>query len=59
MPAEVGTPDVVIVIAPSGEERLRLAGLVNDDVPVLLVSSRDEAIALLGGDEARGRSCRS
>ena len=54
MPADVGTPAVVIVIAPSGEERLRLARLVNDDVPVLLVSSRDEAIALLGGDEAPG-----
>ena len=53
MPADVGSPTVVIVIAPSAEERLRLARLVNDEVPVLLVSSRDEAIALLGGDEAR------
>ncbi len=58
MPADVGSPTVVIVIAPSAEERLRLARLVNDEVPVLLVSSRDEAIALLGGDEAQGRSCR-
>ena len=53
MPADVGLPTVVIVIAPSAEERLRLARLVNDDVPVLLASSRDEAVALLGGDEAQ------
>ena len=53
MSAEGGTPPVVIVIAPSAEERLRLAGLVNDEVPVLLVSSRAEAVALLGGDEER------
>ena len=47
-PAAGGALTAVIVIAPSAEERIRLARLVNDGVPVLLVSSRAEAIALLG-----------
>jgi hypothetical protein len=49
-PAAGGALTAVIVIAPSAEERIRLARLVNDGVPVLLVSSREEAIALLGRD---------
>ena len=51
-PAAGGELTAVIVIAPSSEERIRLARLVNDGVPVVLVSSREEAVALLGGPES-------
>ena len=40
---------VVIAIATTAEERLRLAALVSDHAPVLLVGSREEALALLRG----------
>lgn len=43
-------PAVVIAIAPSVEERLRVAQLCGDHVAVLLVSSREEAMALLAAD---------
>ncbi len=52
-PAAGGGLTAVIVIAPSAEERIRLARLVNDGVPVLLVASREQAIALLGGGEGQ------
>ena len=39
---------VVIAIAPSAEERLRVARIVGDHAPLLLVSSREEAVAVLG-----------
>lgn len=44
---------VVIAIAASSAERLRLAALVGDHAPVLLVGSREEALTLLleGGVE--------
>ena len=42
----------VIVISPSAEERIRLARLVDDGVPVLLVADAAEAVALLGGGVA-------
>ncbi len=42
-------PAVVIAIAPSMDERLRVARIVSPHAPVLLVSSREEALALLAG----------
>jgi hypothetical protein len=44
-PAEAGA--VVIAIAATAAERLRLAALVSDHAPVILVGSREEALALL------------
>jgi len=40
---------LVIAVAPTAEDRLRLAGMV--DLPVVLVASREEAVALLQGEE--------
>ena len=48
-PGVADVPAVVIAIAPSMEERLRVAQLVNTHAPVLLVSTREEAVALLTG----------
>lgn len=42
-------PAVVIAIAPSMDERLRVARIVSPHAPLLLVSSREEALALLAG----------
>ncbi|QBR91555.1 winged helix-turn-helix domain-containing protein [Nocardioides euryhalodurans] len=41
---------MVIAIAASMEERLRVASLVSEHVPVLLVATREEALALLAGE---------
>jgi hypothetical protein len=49
-PGTADVPAVIIAIAPSMEERLRVAQLVTH-APVLLVSSREEAVALLTGGE--------
>jgi hypothetical protein len=48
-PGVADVPAVVIAIAPSMEERLRVARIVNVHTPVLLVSTREEAVALLTG----------
>ncbi|WP_185996422.1 winged helix-turn-helix domain-containing protein [Nocardioides campestrisoli] len=45
---------VVIAIAYSLEERLRVASLFGDHVSVLLVSSREEAVALLTAEDPPG-----
>lgn len=42
-------PLVVIAIAPSLDERLRVTQMVSPHAPLLLVSSREEALALLSG----------
>jgi DNA-binding response OmpR family regulator len=42
---------IVIAVAPTHEERLRVARLVGPDVAVMLVASREEAIAALLGNE--------
>jgi Transcriptional regulatory protein, C terminal len=47
-PVVTDVPAVVIAITPSMEERLRVAQL-NAHAPVLLVSTREEAVALLTG----------
>lgn len=47
-PEVADVPAVVIAIAPSMEERLRVTQL-NAHAPVLLVSTREEAVALLTG----------
>jgi DNA-binding winged helix-turn-helix (wHTH) protein len=47
-PAIADVPAMVIAITPSMEERLRVAQL-NAHAPVLLVSTREEAVALLTG----------
>lgn len=43
-------PGFLIVVAPTHEERLRVARLLGQDVAVMMVSSREEAVALLLGD---------
>ena len=50
-PGVSDVPPVVIAIAASMEERLRVASLVSEHVPVLLVATREEALALLTGDQ--------
>ena len=49
-PGVSDVPTVVIAIAASMEERLRVASLVSEHVPVLLVATREEALALLAGE---------
>ena len=46
--ADIGSPGVIIAIASSIEERVRLARLLGCHAPVMLVASREEAVALLG-----------
>ncbi len=43
-------PTVLVAIAATLEERVRLAALVGEHAPVLLVSTLGEAAAVLGGD---------
>lgn len=50
-PGDSDVPTVVIAIAASMEERLRVASLVSEHVPVLLVATREEALALLAGEQ--------
>ncbi len=47
----VGGSALVIAVAPNAEERLRLAQLVGDHASVVLVGTREEAIALLLGGQ--------
>jgi len=44
-------PALVIAVAPTLEERLRVVRLVDDQVALLLVGSREEAVALLLADD--------
>ena len=42
---------VLIAVAPTPEERLRVSRLLGQDVAVMLVASREEAVALLLGND--------
>jgi DNA-binding response OmpR family regulator len=42
---------LLIAVAPTQEERLRVASMVDHGLPVVLVASREEAVAMLLGDE--------
>jgi len=46
-------PALLIAVAPTHEERLRVARLLGEDVAVMVVASREEAVALLLGDEPK------
>lgn len=52
-PSPDGQPAVVIAIAPSMDESLRVARIVSPHAPLVLVSSREEALALLAGREGQ------
>jgi DNA-binding response OmpR family regulator len=52
-PSPDDQPAVVIAIAPSMDERLRVARIVSPHAPVLLVASREEALVLLAGRGGR------
>ena len=56
----VDRPALLIAVATTPEERLRVARLLGQDVAVMMVASREEAVALLLGNDpppaAPGRS---
>ena len=49
----VDRPALLIAVAPTHEERLRVARLLGQDVAVMMVASREEAVALLLGKTIR------
>ena len=53
MAEPVDRPALLIAVAPTHEERLRVARLIGQDVAVMIVASREEAVALLLGNDDR------
>jgi len=53
-PIAQALPTVLVAIASTLEERVRLAAIVGEHAPVLLVSTLGEAAAVLGGDGVIG-----
>ena len=47
----VDRPALLIAVATTHEERLRVARLLGQDIAVMMVASREEAVALLLGDD--------